>query len=159
MLQIHGHSTVSSAITVTVWLCACTGLLVQHYSNCVTLCMYRTAVQHYSNCVTVHVQNCWYSITVTVWLCECTGLLVQHYSNCVTVHVQDCWYSITVTVCMYRLAGTTFIDCDYNKQRSYTVCCWCWPNVYIHICNIMSIHNSAYCYTQCDIKTTNLSYT
>jgi len=24
------HSTVSSTITVTVWLCACTGLLVEH---------------------------------------------------------------------------------------------------------------------------------
>ena len=30
MLHSHGHSTVSSTITVTVWLCACTGL----YANC-----------------------------------------------------------------------------------------------------------------------------
>jgi hypothetical protein len=32
------------SITVTVWLCACTDLLVQHYSNCVIVCMYRPAV-------------------------------------------------------------------------------------------------------------------
>jgi len=60
---------------------------------------------------------------------------------------------------MYRTAGTAIIVCDYNKQQPYTVFCWCWPNVYSCMCNIMSTVNSTYCYIQCDIKTTNLRYT
>jgi len=56
---------------------------------------------------------------------------------------------------MYRTAGITFIDCDYNKQQPYTVYCWCCPKVYKCICNTMSMDNFAHCYTQCDIKTTN----
>jgi len=92
----------------------------------------------------VHVEECWYSIvcmyrTAGTAMCACTGLLIQH-----CVYVQDCWYS---TVCMYRTAGTAFIDCDYNKQQPYTVYCWCWPNVYRCIYNIMLTVNSTYCYT------------
>ena len=69
-------------VQLAVPLCACTGLLVQHYNNCdVQDCWY-------SITVTVHVQECWYSITVTVHVQECW------YSITVTVHVLDCWYNI-----------------------------------------------------------------
>ena len=47
-------------VQLAVPLCACTWLLVQHYSYCACT---GQLVQHYSNCA-------------------CTGLLVQHYSNC-----------------------------------------------------------------------------
>jgi len=66
------------SITVTVLLWQCTGLLVQHYSNCMTVCIYRTAgTASQKLCDCVHVQDSWYSIRVTVWLCACTGLLVN----------------------------------------------------------------------------------
>ena len=84
MFHSNGHSTVIStitetvwlcayrgcwySITVTVWLCACTALPVQHYSNCVTVCMYSTA-----------------GIALQV-LCACTALLVQHSLTVVTTN-------------------------------------------------------------------------
>jgi len=102
-------------------LCVCTGLLVQH-------CVY--------------VQDCWYSIvcmyrTAGTALCACTGLLVQH-----CVYVQDCWYS---TVCMYRTGGTAFIDCDYNKQQTYSGADQTFTDVYYAIaCQLLTVHVDMY---------------
>ena len=74
-------------------------------------------------------------------------------------------------VCMYRTAGTAFIDCDYNKQQHYSVLlvlteCWQkYMQQYILLHSAISKQqtyptlNSTYCYTQYNIKTTNLSYT
>ena len=51
-------------VQLAVPLCACTGLLVQHYSNCECTGL---LVQHYSNCA-------------------CTGLLVQYSLTVITIN-------------------------------------------------------------------------
>ena len=87
------------AVQLAVILCACTGLLVQHYSNCAYTGL---LVQHQSNCACTGLLVQLYSN------CACTGLLVQHYSNsaCTGLLVQ---HSLTVITINSSLTQCTVV--------------------------------------------------
>ena len=159
------HSTVSSTITVIGcvhvqdswynmhWLCACTGLLVQH---ALTVCMYRTAGTTCTDCV--HVQDCWYTIhwlwlqqtaalhSVLLVLTKCVQLYVKYHVNCqqyILLHSviskQQTYPTLNTHYHNQQQLCTTFICteghwksiltayCLQSADSQHSHCCCCWP--------------------------------